>query len=279
MAIRTRAQDDYDRSSTRYQGELASGALARPWGQADVFTGNVTPIKAADAQLLHDNLLHNGFVSLADITDADDIRAIREEVLDLLANLKAERHKFNDLGDADPAGGAPSILEVHSPSALRPRLLNSRFMKRAVEVSRAILGASARFQFDHCISKPPLNATETAWHQDYAYQRIKRATHRLHWWLPLQDVNEDNGCMKFIPGSHLGPLVPHAPRSAGAYALQAKLPEDALPVTCPLSVGGATIHLPKTLHCTGPNNTNAARHAWIMQIGFKGWLPWDRPLK
>ena len=46
--------------------------------------------------------------------------------------------------------------------------------------------------------------------------------------------------MKFIPGSHLGPLLPHAPRSAGAYALQAKLPEDdALPVTCPLSVGGS----------------------------------------
>ena len=163
MAIRTRRKTnmaDPQRCNTR--GDLASRALATPWGQADAFTGNVAPIKATDAQELHDNLIHNGFVSLADITDADDIRAIREEILDLLANLKAERHKFNDLGDADQAGGAPSILPVHSPSALRPRLLNSQFMKRAVEVSRAILGASARFQFVHCISKPPQNAAETA---------------------------------------------------------------------------------------------------------------------
>jgi ectoine hydroxylase-related dioxygenase (phytanoyl-CoA dioxygenase family) len=46
-----------------------------------------------------------------------------------------------------------------------------------------------------------------------------------------------------------------------------------VPVVCPLEAGGATIHLPKTLHYTGPNNTDTTRYAWIVQFGVRGWIP------
>jgi len=129
-------------------------------------------------------------------------------------------------------------------------------------------------QFDHCIIKPPFNNAATAWHQDCAYARpITLSARRLHWWLPLQEATRENGCMEFVPGSHLGRVLPHRPRSVHAHALQTRLPVDALPVACPLPVGGATVHLPKTLHHTGPNNSPAPRLAWIVQIGIKGWMP------
>jgi hypothetical protein len=232
-------------------------------------------VRTENYQELRATLLRDGFLSLENVTDADDIQSIRENIVDLLADRGGGKLRFNDLGDAPMDSGEPSILEVISPSALRPRLHESLFLKRASEISRGILGSSAQFRFDHCITKPPFNATATVWHQDYAYQRFDqrvRFARQLNWWLPLQDVTVENGCMHFVPGSHRGPFLAHAPRSAGAQALQAKLPDDAVPVVCPLRVGGATIHLPKTLHYTGPNNSNAARLAWIVQFSSKGWI-------
>ena len=40
---------------------------------------------------------------------------------------------------------------------------------------------------------------------------------------------------------------------------------------CDLALGGATIHLPKTLHYSGPNSSPSARTAWIIQLGVPSW--------
>jgi Phytanoyl-CoA dioxygenase (PhyH) len=239
-----------------------------------MFIRNIVPKSVVDGNggRLRSDLFRDGFVSIADITTADDIQSIRKEILSLLVD-PAEEPGVRDLGDTAATGCCARILEVASPAALRPRLLESLFFQRALHISRAILGPSARLGFDHVISKPPFNDAATVWHQDCAYKRITRSAHRLHWWLPLQDVTEANGCMQFVLASHLGPVLAHAPRSAGAHALKTNLPVGAEPVACPLKVGGATIHLPKTLHYTGPNNSDEARHAWIVQIGIRGWFP------
>jgi hypothetical protein len=219
------------------------------------------------------DLFRDGFVSLNHITDANDVGSIRADILSILTDLGVEKDKIRDLGDGAASVRDARILEIVSPSTLRPRLLESLFYRRALLVSRAILGSSAYLRFDHFITKPPHNRTATAWHQDGAYQRLTRSSRRLHWWLPLQSVNMDNGCMQFVPGSHEGRILPHAPRFTGSHALKTNLPVGAMPIACPLDVGGATIHLPKTLHYTGPNNTDADRHAWIVQIGIRGWIP------
>jgi hypothetical protein len=67
---------------------------------------------------LKTELFRDGFLSLNQVTDADDIRWIREVIIDLLTDRSMEAPK--NLGDADTGGGA-KILEIASPSAL-PRL-------------------------------------------------------------------------------------------------------------------------------------------------------------
>jgi hypothetical protein len=149
-------------------------------------------VDIGDFEELKSELFRDGFLSLNHLTDVDDIRSIREEIIDLLTDRSVEAPK--NLGDADTDGRGAKILEIASPSALRPCLLESRFFQRALQFSRAVLGPAASLGFDHCITKPPFNATATAWHQDCAYKRITRTPRRLHWWLPLQDVNIQNDC-------------------------------------------------------------------------------------
>ena len=224
-----------------------------------------------NCRTLKADLFRDGFASISRITDPSDIEYIRTEILPLLSDRGVQDHNVRNIGDV--ATDAGTILVIVSPSTLRPRLLQSLFFQRALQISRAVLGSSARLRFDLFITKPPRNTAATDWHQDGAYQRLTRSPRRLHWWLPLQAVNMDNGCMHFVPRSHLGPILPHMPRSPAAHALKTDMPANTVPVACPLDVGGVTIHLPKTLHYAGPNNSDTPRHAWAAQIGIWNWVP------
>ena len=180
----------------------------------------------------------------------------------------------HDLGEVGPSHrGLTQSLDISFVSQLMPTLLQSRFFQHAFELSRQVLGPRTQYLFDHCIAKQPFSQTVTAWHQDDAYSgRISFTGERMHWWLPLQAVDERNSCMQFVPGSHHR-LLPHRRRSPQAFAKETDLPANAHVVTCPLPVGGATIHTSRTLHFTGPNHTDATRFAWIVQFGVKRRFP------
>src|SRR5690349_18612870 len=217
----------------------------------------------------------NGFLSLDSVTTAEDIGFIRGLITEILEeSSRGKPMPIRDLGDDAAIGHDVQIMEVVSPAQLAPRLLESRLFQTALAISRQVCGPSARLLFDHCIAKPAFNRKATAWHQDCAYaRRVTFSACRLHWWLPLQEATEENGCMQFVPGSHQGRMLPHAPLTVRAHALAAPTPDAAEITVCPLPVGGATVHLPKTLHYTGPNNTAAPRLAWIIQIGVKTLVP------
>ena len=53
----------------------------------------------------------------------------------------------------------------------------------------------------------PANAdVTTPWHQDEAYWLNMPDKRAVSFWVALQDVNVDNGCMWFVPGSQKLPL-------------------------------------------------------------------------
>lgn len=231
----------------------------------DATPGPLAPLNDEQSR----GLLADGFLSVPDMTDAEDIAFIRslvEPILDDpdLARRAVVRAIAKDEG-RDPVREVINIVEIE------PRLTQSRFFRRAWAITEGLFGRGAQLKFDHVIAKPAYSNKETAWHQDIAYsRRITLSAKRLHWWLPLQPVNADNGCMQFVAGSHKAPIQRHWPVSADGH--KATEGPRGAPTICDLPVGGATIHLPKTLHYTGPNITAEPRLAWIIQIGVPSWL-------
>lgn len=218
-------------------------------------------------------LFRDGFLALESVTDAADLADIRALVAPWL-NGPPRLHRgarARDLG----AGPQSRIREVTNLTRLEPRLLETRFFRRAFSATEALFGPGARLMFDHVIHKPAYNGTATDWHQDCAYgSPLTFSARRLHWWLPLQDATVENGCMQFARGSHAGPVLPHRRITPGGHPRTIHGPPDPTQVVaCPLPAGGATIHLPKTLHYTGPNQTAGQRLAWIVQIGVRSRLP------
>lgn len=215
-----------------------------------------------------------GFLSIDDLTDQADVEFIRSLLLPLLeredlAQVTTVRHMRK--GDDAPPQPTREILGVLE---LEPRLKQSRYYRRAMAISKAVWGPKARLSFDHVIEKPPFSGDETAWHQDCAYSGpVSISMRRLHWWLPLQEATEANGCMSYVPGSHLGRRRRHEPVEVDGHFLRTEAPPPEDVVVCPLKVGGATVHLPHTLHYSGPNRSPAPRIAWILQIGVRGGIP------
>jgi ectoine hydroxylase-related dioxygenase (phytanoyl-CoA dioxygenase family) len=214
------------------------------------------------------SLSRDGFAVLEDVATSIEIADIRRAV----ARVKSlPGLKMRELGER---GGAAQIIEIEDVLGLSQGLNNCGFFVRAKEISAKLLKARVEAFYDHVIFKPPMNMKETAWHQDAAYgPRLTFASRRLHWWLPLHDVSEDQGCMRFVPGSHLSPVAKHFPVGPTSDALRTQLPQRATVLACPLKEGSATVHLPNTLHSTGPNNTNKPRTAFIIQYSARTRLP------
>ena len=58
-----------------------------------------------------------------------------------------------------------------------------------------------------------------------------------------------------------------ADRRAGVAVREAVDVDPRGAVACPLRVGDATVHVPRTLHFTGPNLTASPRMAWSLEFG------------
>lgn len=199
----------------------------------------------------------DGYLALPEFIGVDDllaITAIYDELFDATGG-----HGDLDLVSTD-GDAAPVIPQILGPAMKRPELITTTLAAaNARALAILLLGDDATLEFDHAISKPPRSTTETPWHQDESYWHPQLDYRSLSIWIALQDVDERNGCMSFVPGSHANPVPPHqhigAGRAAHGLEIVPGSADTSTAVACPLPAGGATVHHSRTLHYT-----SAQRH-------------------
>jgi ectoine hydroxylase-related dioxygenase (phytanoyl-CoA dioxygenase family) len=217
----------------------------------------------------------DGFAVIQRVTTADDLARIARIMARLYRryrSLARERYAW-DLGVA-ATGESPEILEINQTIDLEPELKETQTFERCRALAEALLARPVEYRFDHAIYKPPFNGRATAWHQDEAYT-LDPTLVTAHFWVPVQDVSVEMGCMQFIPGSHRERIRPHRrlERLRHAHALETCDVDVGRAVACPLRAGDVTVHFPRTLHYTGPNETGVPRLAWSLEFGPRRQLP------
>ena len=125
-----------------------------------------------------------GFLALPTIFDV----AATQEVQQLLDPLLQDFHKL-------PEGELRG--EVNRALRMEPRLTHSTVYRTCQAFAKQLIGRHAAYSFDHAIYKLPYSDHETPWHQDQAYMGHPVSFNTVHFWVPLQDVTERNGCMQF----------------------------------------------------------------------------------
>ena len=136
--------------------------------------------------------------------------------------------------------------------ALRPRI---------VECVQALLGPDLTLYQDQLFMKAPRVGSRQPYHQDQpAGFYIDPPELMVTCWTALDESTEENGCLRYLTGSHtLGPLGKEERAAYEARAAGGPLPGE-VPLVLP--AGGRGFHHGWLLHASDVNRSNKRRRGY-----------------
>lgn len=210
---------------------------------------------------VREDLRHNGFAIVENIIPRASLARFRDVLIDIEATgspsvddpyIRRLFTEHNGVSHLDQA-------EVLYPSYRRPELMDNEMYSICGLLADAIEPGYS-LSFDTAFIKMPRSRSFILWHRDSDHSPLRRLgpafLQRLHFWVPLQDTNEENGCLQYISGSHREPrlLTVH----------------DRRRVACVIPAGSIAIHTAQTLHGSGSNSTDEPRASCTLTFGRFG---------
>lgn len=140
------------------------------------------------------------------------------------------------------------------------------------DVCHDLIGPDVRLYWDQSVYKKSGVPQEFPWHQDNGYTFIEPQQY-LTFWIPLVDVDVENGCPWIAPGLHKLGTLEHWITPIGLKCLEEA--EEAVPA--PGKRGDIIVFSSLAPHRTGPNlKAGTVRKAYILQYAPDGAEAWTR---
>ncbi len=210
----------------------------------------------------------DGFVIVPQLLDADEFAALR-------ANLdRYIREVVPTLPDSEAFyldRSRPETLKQLQHMGRDPFFDAYRRQPKWLALAQALLGEEARAEEPEWFGKPPGFPSPTPPHQDNYYFNLK-PPNVLTIWMALDPVDEDNGCLRYVAGSHRRGIRPHGRSNILGFSqgITDFGPEDeAREVAVCLAPGDVAVHHGETIHRAEPNRS-ATRHRRAFAMVFKG---------
>ena len=117
---------------------------------------------------------------------------------------------------------------------------------------------------DQIFMKPPRFGSAKPYHQDNYYFRCTPRDKVLTAWIALDDVDEANGCLRYIDVSHREGILPHTPVPGEPHNLaiapeKVDLARESLAI---VKLGGVVFHHSETMHTSHRNTSDRWRRAY-----------------
>ena len=193
-----------------------------------------------------------GFIFPIAAIDRNEAAKYRAEIETLEAGTTGAQggHDLNQFFRVNGHVVLPFLAEI----ARTPAILD------AVET---ILGPNLLVWSVELFIKEPGDGKAVSWHQDLTYWGMGETDEELTAWVALSDVTVEAGCMRFIPGSHMGRIVPHSdtlePENLLSRGQEIAGVDETRAVHGPLAPGEMSFHHGRTFHASGPNRSTDRR--------------------
>ena len=221
----------------------------------------------------------HGWLVVNDAMPALDLDELEEHCERLL--LEKERFANDWAWDAKEKREERSFRIVQSsPSFVWKEIRDAAYRKWLVSFGSALMSRKFEFWYDQFLAKPPGKSMPTYWHQDEAYWGRNLNDRGITGWIPLQQVDAENGCMHFIDGGHRLGVLPHRLVEGMASDLITCDVDESRMIVCPITRGSVTFHHSKTPHMTTANTSSGWRKAvtnHMQEVGAGGegdHYPW-----
>jgi phytanoyl-CoA hydroxylase len=218
-----------------------------------------------------DGFWSDGFVKVGKVLDDAQIDLLRGEYDRTFALARAGEINFRNLSInntdelEEKNQASQQMLQIMQMCEINIQFRRLAYDERLLDIIEDLIGPNIQLFHDQALYKPAYHGGPVFWHQDNAYWKCTPAN-LVSVWLTLDDVDEDNGAMQFIPGSHLR-TVGHAQAQATNVLLDSGSEVDeSKKVVVDLPAGGVCIHHCQTLHHTAPNTTPRQRRAFAIHF-------------
>jgi ectoine hydroxylase-related dioxygenase (phytanoyl-CoA dioxygenase family) len=221
----------------------------------------------------------NGYLAGVRVLSEEQVDRLLEELGDLMDPSHPGNSLFHEYNNNESQD--PSRVLFHALGAWRvaPGFHDALWNPAFTVPASQLLEGSVRFWHDQLFCKPARDGGVVAWHQDYSYWTRTKPIAHLTCWIALDDADEENGCITYIPGSHRWELLPITGLAGDMDEILTVLTEDQKeqfkPVFLKLKKGEAAFHHGLTVHGSYENNTDRPRRATVLN-SFRDGVVSDR---
>lgn len=207
-----------------------------------------------------------GFVIVRDFLPGEALARLSAEleryIQDVVPRLPAKSVFYDDRD-------RPETLRQLHHMAVDPFFQEYRQDSRWRELAEDLLGERVTADEPEWFNKPPCSSSGTPPHQDNFYFCLNPCQ-VVTVWLALDRIDEENACLRYVPGSHRGPVRPHG-RSAILGFSQGITDfgdaDRAQEVPIVLNPGDAVAHHGNLIHRAEPNRSvDRHRRAFAMVV-------------
>lgn len=199
----------------------------------------------------------DGYVFIPGFLTGDEVNHVNDRLKKYIREAvpgMSPDHVFYE--DKENAGTLKQLqdMNVYDPF-FNEMLFDSRFEK----VAELLLEEKAIGKTIEYFNKPPRIGKPTPPHQD-GYYFMLTPSKAVTMWIALEDADMENGCVRYIKGSHLTGMRPHGRTATLGFSQGiTDYGEDdiANEIAFPAKPGDLLIHHSLTVHTAGGNKTDS----------------------
>ena len=202
---------------------------------------------------------NDGFLHLQKFFQTEEVNQWAGEferfIAEKVPSLPRAQAMYDDYDDPSTLKQINNLQE--SDDAFDKLLNDSRLM----ELASVLLDDEVFPNSAAAFVKAPLKGTPTPAHQD-GYYFCLQPNEAVTVWMPIGDIDADNGALCYIKGSHKNGIMAHG--ASGVLGFSQGLAGDAPPgeeVVCAVEKGDLLIHHSRTIHFAAGNNSSRPRRS------------------
>jgi len=224
----------------------------------------------------------DGFLLLENVITNDTLEQLSSEFEQWKEESRAHTKPYGTTYDNRPrfdiepghSAEKPALRRIASPIEISDAYLAFMRDNRALDAVVDLFGPNIRFENAKINSKQPGATTQVKYHQDFMFEPHSNDDMMTVLFF-IDDVTEENGPLKVVPGTHKGPLHEHWHDGVFTGAVSDRIVAEMRPraIPCFGAAGSACLMHTRLLHGSAPNLSTRPRTLFICEYTAEDSYP------